>query len=317
MPLTTEDPIGLTFSLRLILGLLISLLSSSALIAQSTSQQPIVLEGTERMDFDRPESWALKYFANVSMLGSFRTPEPSTPGSVDLEAELGWIPSLSEDQRRVGFVGNKVEDLNRNDLYGRLRARFGLPGSFSVLVALSPPVELNGVSATLFNLALERPIYQTSNWRLGARAYGQLGGVEGDFTCPADIVGIDDPEINPDDCLEASSDEVSLDYLGAELSATRRLSSDRWRIFFGLAGNYLDLGFQVDARYSVFIDRVNLVTSGWTWAGKSGLGYRASDRFRVSGELFFAPLTVQRSPISGTENDNLFTLRFLAGYSIR
>ena len=133
-----------------------SLLASEA-PAQSGTDGSIILDGVEEMDFDRPESWALKYFANVSMLGGFGTPRPSAPGAVDLEFELGWIPSLSEEQRRVGFVGNKVEDLNRNDLFARLRVRFGLPRDFSILVGLTPPVERNGVTPTLIVLAVERP----------------------------------------------------------------------------------------------------------------------------------------------------------------
>ena len=269
------------------------------------------------MDFDRPESWALEYFASVSMIGSFGTPKPITYGAIDLEVELGWIPSLSEEQRRVGFVGNKVEDLNRNNIFGRLRARFGLPGNFAILVGFTPPIERNGVTPTLFDLAVERPIYDVSRWRLGLSAYGQIGTIEGDFICPASIAGLDDPELNPDDCHEASNDEVTLDYFGVELSATPKLSNARWEPYVSVSANHLDLGFQVSARYSIFDDRTNLVTSGVIYAARLGLGYLATHRLRIAGELYFSPLEVQRNPTSGTQSDNLINARFVVGYSLR
>lgn len=269
------------------------------------------------MDFDRPESWALKYFASVSMIGSFGTPKPITYGAIDLEVELGWIPSLSEDQRRVGFVGNKVEDLNRNDIFGRLRARFGLPHNFAILVGFTPPIERNGVTPTLFDLAVERPFHDSTRWRLGLSAYGQIGTVEGDFICPTNLAGLDDPDLNPDDCHEASNDEVTLDYFGFAVGVTPKFSRERWEPYFSLSANYVDLGFQVNARYSVFDDRANLVTSGVIYAARLGLEYFATNRFRFSGELYFSPLEVQRDPTRSTEYDSLINARVLVGYSFR
>ena len=216
----------------------------------------------------------------------------------------------------TGFVGNKVEDLNRNDLFARLRVRFGLPRDFSILVGLTPPVERNGVTPTLIVLAVERPILESSGWRLGLRGYGQLGSIEGDFICPAVVSGRDDLEINPDQCHKASKDEVGLDYLGLELSASRRLGNERWEPYLSISANYLDLDFQIDARYSVFEDRNRLATSGVTYAARLGLEFATADRLEISGELFFSLLQIQRQPMGETEYDNLLNLRLLVGYGL-
>ena len=286
-------------------------------MAPGASAQTFVLDGVDEMDFDRPESWALKYFASVTMMTGLGVPKPTEYGSIALDLELGWIPSLSEEQRRVGFVGSKDEDLNRNSVFGRLRATFGLPRDFSITVGVTPPIERNGVTPRLLDLSLARPVYSSAKWRLGLRLYGQLGTIEGDFICPEDIAGLDDPEINPDDCHEPSRDEATVDFVGLELSAAPKIWGDRWEPYLSVSGNYMDLGFQVNARYSVFDDRTKLVTDGMTFATTIGLGYAASEKLKISGELFYSPLEVVRSPTSTKENDGLLNVRFLFSYSFR
>src|SRR5664280_1223561 len=68
----------------------------------------------EHLDFDRPEAWALKYFSAVSTFTGFGPPVARKPGSVDFGLEGGWIPHLSNSQRRVGFDGTALEDLNKS-----------------------------------------------------------------------------------------------------------------------------------------------------------------------------------------------------------
>ena len=36
------------------------------------------------LDFDRPESWAMKYFASASLCSGLGTPRDSVPGSIEL-----------------------------------------------------------------------------------------------------------------------------------------------------------------------------------------------------------------------------------------
>jgi hypothetical protein len=67
---------------RLWLGLGAGGVAIGSAAAQNVPDLPIVLDGREEMDFDRPESWALKYFASVSMMRGFGTPQPTDSGAI-------------------------------------------------------------------------------------------------------------------------------------------------------------------------------------------------------------------------------------------
>jgi hypothetical protein len=284
--------------------------------AQPGSTTPIVLNQIDDMDFDRPESWAMKYFTSLSLLTGLGTPKAMDSGSLHLAFEGGIVPSLSEEERRVGFIGSKVEDLNRTSLFGRIRVTLGLPHDLSLTVGATPPVEVDGVTPKLLNIALGRPILDSSSWRLGLRFHGQTGTIEGDLVCPVAISGIADPRRNPDACHEPSRDEVTQDYLGLEISATPKIWGDGWEPHIALSVNYLDLEFQVRARYSVFLDRAVLRTNGYTYSVTAGLGYSISDRLELSGEIFYSPLDVVRSP-RGATSDDLVNARLLLDYRMR
>ena len=74
--------------------------------------QPVV-DLSEELDFNRTEAWGYKYFTSVTLMSSFGAPKALDSGSLALGFEIGQVPSLTEDQRRIGFNGTKVEDLNR------------------------------------------------------------------------------------------------------------------------------------------------------------------------------------------------------------
>jgi hypothetical protein len=277
----------------------------------------ILIEGVEEMDFDRPESWAMKYFTSLSIMTGLGTLEPRDPGSVELAFEGGIVPNLGEEKRRVGFVGSKVEDLNRTNFFGRLRATLGLPRDFSLTVGVTPPVEVDGVTPRLLSASIARTVLDSSSWRLGLRLHGLTGTIEGDLTCPEGIAGNPDPELNPDLCLEPSNDELTTSQAGLELSAAPKVWGDRWEPYLALSVNYLNLEFQVRARYSVFEDRMLLLTDGYTYSLGAGIGYRLSEKLRLTGELFYTPLEVVRDPVHGEQNDELVNGRILVGYAIR
>src|SRR5664280_644723 len=123
------------------------LAAGSRVAAQTPAQQ---------IDFNRPEAWALKYFSAVSTFTALGPPVVRAAGSIDFGLELGWIPSLGESQRRVGFDGTALEDLNKSPLFGRPRLTVGLPFGFSAEAAWVPPVGINGQRANLVAAALER-----------------------------------------------------------------------------------------------------------------------------------------------------------------
>lgn len=273
------------------------------------------------LDFEEPEAWAMAWFGSITLLGGFGVPETLAPGELELGLEAGWVPSLSEDERRVGFGGTKVEDLNRTDAIGRPRLSVGLPGGFTLTGAWLPPVEIDDVESNLFSLALGRLLYSGPSWRAGLRLYGQTGTVEGAITCTAaDAAGGDDLDRNPFGCEAPSDDEMTLTYYGVEVTTAYRTAGGT-EPYVAAAINRFDNEFQVDALTFGFRDRSLLLSDGTTWSVAAGAAHPIGERGRLAGELFYTPLDVQRlddelEPLP-EETDELLNARLLLSWRFR
>jgi hypothetical protein len=305
--------------MRRCLGLVLVVAALASLAAGAGAQPVPVVDIHEQLNFDRPEAWAMKYFSSVTLLSGLGVPRALPPGAIEVGLEGGWVPSLSEDERRVGFYGTKVEDLNKTPVFGRPRLAIGLPASFSLTVAWAPPVEVGGVEPNLLSLSLGRPVYQGEALRLGLRLHGQAGSIEGDITCPQEAVDAgDDPIANPFNCQEPSRDEVTLRYAGLEAGAAWSLgSAGKLESHLAVSFNYLDPEFQVDALYAGFHDRTLQQTDGTTWSVAAGLSYEATERTRLAVEAFWSPLDIQRRMGADTSREDLLNVRALLSYRAR
>jgi hypothetical protein len=292
-------------------GLLLAL----AVLLPGGASRTVAAQG-EQIAFDRPESWALKYFAAVTTFTPLGPPVERQPWQMDLGLELGWIPSLSEDQRRVGFEGTKVEDLNKLPVFARPRVTVAFPARFLVELAWVPPVEVNGVKPNLLDVALERPLLGSGRWTLGVRAYGQLGSVQGDFTCPKEVVSSPPGSpANPYGCQEPSSDTSTLNDIG--MAVTGGASMGRGAFHFAGGATYNHLRFQVHALTFGYEDRTLLLTDGWTGWVAAGAGWPLGAGTWLGGEAFYSPLTVRRPPETNSQNDPLFTVRAMLRIRLR
>jgi hypothetical protein len=277
-----------------------------------------VLRDHEVLDFDRPEAWAMAWTAAVTLPTALGDPRRLAPGSVEVGLEGGWVPRLSEQQRTVGFLGEKPEDLNRTAVFGRPRLAVGLPGQLTATVAWAPPVDVGGVEPSILSLAIGRPLWRGDRATLGVRVFGERGTLRGDLTCPADVAASTDPFRNPYGCEAPSRDVMSLRLAGAELAASTTL--DRWpgvSPYAAVAAARLHAEFQVDAHRYGFLDRTLLETDGTLWAGTLGLSVAASDRLRLAGELLYAPLDVVGRAGKGRQRDGLLNARVLLAYRLR
>lgn len=271
----------------------------------------------QRIGFDRPESWAMKYYASVTLLTGLGPPRPLRAGSVRVAAEAEWIPSVSDGQRVVGFDGTKAEDLNKLPAIGRLRVTVGLGWKLSLTLTYLPPIAIAGVEPNLFALALGRPFRIGRNFTVGVSAYGQVGSVEGSFTCSdAEARAGADPARNPLDCLEVSHDHVDLNYFGGELTASYRLAAlHGLEPYAGAAVNYLNLGFRVRARYDSIDDRTHLSTDGATVSMTGGLLFPITRKLDLGSEVFYSPLTVRRPQNGGAQTvEGLLNVRGMIAY---
>lgn len=267
----------------------------------------------EEIDFDRPEAWAMKYFHANALMSGYGPPRDAEPWAVTLGAEAGWVPHLSREERRVGFDGTKVEDLNKTPVFGRLRADVTLPWGLSATLGYVPPIELGGATPEILSFALGRELWAGERVRLGLRVRGLTGNVEGDFTCDEDTVAAgDDPIANPLGCEEVSRDELRFEALGLEAGiGYRPWSADGPEAFAAAAVSRIDPRFQIRARYAGFVDRNVLETEGTLVTFTAGLRHSLTDRWDWAAEAVYAPLSVRRPPERDEENDDLLTARTL------
>ena len=265
----------------------------------------------DHLHWDEPEAWAMFYFTSITLFSGLGAPRAREPWSVEVGLELGNIPHLSEEQRTVGFGGTKTEDLNRSPVFARPHVTVGLPWKLSLSLAYVPPIEVYGTTPNLFALALERPFYESGPWTAGLRTYGQVGHVDGDFTCPHDVTNFPPgSERNPYGCDGTSQDRAIQHYIGAEVGASYR--ADRlWGLtpYLTLGANYLDTKFRVHAQEFGVRDRTRHSANVWTFSLGAGVSYQISERIRWSLGLFFTPLFVTRPPDTDDESDSLLNFR--------
>lgn len=299
---------------RLARAALATLLATSA---AGPAVAQVLLEIREELDFDRPESWAMKYYGSLALPVGLGVPRAVEAGQIELGLELGWVPHLSAAERTVGFAGTKTEDLNRTPVFGRARLEVGLPGSLSLTLGMVPPVELSGLEPAFAFVALGRPLRETDRWRLGGRLFAQHGEIEGDLTCTAaEAAAGADPVRNPFLCEQPSRDRMLLRAAGAELGlAWRPRSRPRLEPRLALAVSRLDMELRVRARYAGIIDRTDLLTDGTTVALIAGVDLRSGERGRLAVDLFYSPLDVARPPATRAANEGLLNLR--AAFSVR
>ena len=299
-------------------GRVAGILSLVLLASAPVRAQQVVIDETENLAFDRPEAWGMKYYASLGILTSMGAPPRRAPGEVGLGFEGATVPQLSDEERRLGFNGTKLEDVNRTSFFGRLRGSVGLGAGLALDLAWTPPIEFDGAKPNLLAAALSRPFSLSPSWRLGLRGYGQVGKIEADITCSADeVAGGNDIDQNPFLCVEPSQDESRQKVIGLEVVAGYD-SGGRFKPYAGVAVSYMDLEFRVNALYGAGLieDHGVQLADGTTVAALAGVTFAPSPRFRITGEAFYSWLSITRPPATSSSNEGFFNVRFFVSYKV-
>ncbi len=286
----------------------------------------IVVDMVETVDFDRPESWALKYFNSTTLFTGLEMPGPIKPREIRIGAEVASIPSLTEKQQIVGYSGTKPEDLNKAPLFARPRVTVGLPGSFSLTVAGVPPIKAFGITPRLFALAIGRPLLTRETLNLGARVSMQVGSAKGAFTCPQKVLAFAPLSAgNPYGCRGESTDVAHLRHVTGEINIWRAFSRRQVTPHAGIAVTYMNNVFNVDAptrgvRFE-FHDRTELRASGSVMSYTGGLGFALTDRINAAVDLCYTPLGVMRelgtTLSTKVSNEGMFNMKGLITYRVK
>lgn len=283
------------------------------LIAAATVS--VAAQTPQEVTFDRPEAWGQKWAAAVAFNGGWAGGMSLDFGQLELGGELMLIPNLSDDQRRIGFDGIKLEDMNKSPVFGRVRARLGLGRSWSAGVGFVPPVPMGGATPLMVGASLQGPVW-TGPVQIGIRGHGQWSRFSGDITCDAETVAAGtDPIANPFACEAVSDDELRQVVGGLELQARKVGGSVEPFAAVGLMR--IDSEFQVDAQYSGARGDDLIMTDGTLLTVAAGISLAASDQLSLELGALYVPMDVVRPPQTAAENDALFTIRGGISYRVR
>lgn len=255
----------------------------------------ILVGERELLARDRPEAWAMHQASAASLMGAFGETPGLAPGQWRASLDLAQVTHMDAERRRVGFNGNKDEDLNKAPVFGRLRVSIGLPRGWVADLGYTPPLRHDGARAEdFFALAAGRRVWARDPWTLSWRLFGQSGVIEGDITCPARLAGIEDFSVNPYGCQAPSRDRVRLAHYGSDLVLAGGRGDWRWHAGLGLVRSEPEV--QVDALVFDARDRSRLVTRAWLPYMALGGRWQGAGRQGFAFEVVHVPLSRRRGP---------------------
>jgi hypothetical protein len=279
-------------------------------LAAGAARAQVVVDEREMLDADRPEAWAMNTMSAATLLTPAGASPALAPGQWQLSLDAAQVPRLNERQRRVGFEGYKLEDLNRSPLFGRLRGAIGLPWGFVAELGYTPPLRVDGVRLEqMWAGAISRRLWSRGDWSFSGRVFGQHGYAQGDITCPRHAVGSGDPDQDPFDCFEPSRDRAALHHYGFDLGAA--YAHGPWEWSFNAGGLRFETEVQVDALIlgGAVRDRTRLVSRDRQPLFVLGLRRALGPRWQLGAEVLHVPLQVRRSPTAVADSDAMTSLR--------
>ena len=240
---------------------------------------------------DHPQARLMGYYAAVMQFSP--TGLPGALARWEVGAELTYIPSLSAEERRVGFGGTKEEDTNFCPVFPRLRASRAF-GAFVVEAGWVPPVRSCGVRAHMFAGAVSRRLILAERWGAGLRAVAHGGTLNAAITCGRDAVA-DPLDLT---CFGGHPSSDNVRPLAFGLDGFLTYGGPRSRRFepYLLVGvrhervrfdvNYVrdDLGGLPDLN-----DHERLQTTLTRIHTAVGASWGPAEKIRLGGELFYAP----------------------------
>lgn len=265
----------------------------------------------EDVGFESPEGWAMAYTTASSLNLGQTPPRPTSFGQVSFAAELGSIPSLNEDQQKVGFGGFKDEDLNKSPVFGRARGSLGLIWDWTAELSWTPPLEIDGAKPDgLWGFALSRPLIDMGGWGLGLRVFAQEGEVRAPVTCSAEVAAQPPAtEGNPFNCIAESSDRLVMDHYGAELTVSLFELPLGLQPWMSLALTRMDPMVQLEAPLVGSLNNSIINSKGSTETISAGLSYQLSQSWKINLATSYTPLEVDRLHSNPGGQDNYWNLR--------
>ncbi|HEX9785100.1 MAG TPA: hypothetical protein VGA56_20520 [Opitutaceae bacterium] len=266
--------------------------------------------GDEDLGDDRPETWAMQFFTSLALPTGFGPAEKLHPWKALVALDVVQIPWLSEEERRVGFNGTKVEDLNHAPVVARPNLTIGLPGDWTVSFAYVPPVRAFDLRTDLYGMSVQKSFLRDGPWQAGLRAFAQYARVRGTFTCTREAVEAgDDPVGNPFGCEACSNDTVRMRVARLEVALAYRLERfHRLTPFATASWQNMDIDFEVDALRSGSRDHRYLKAETQSWIFSAGARLPIGTRWTFAAAVLHAPIDVLRPGQGKPRDEGVTTL---------
>ena len=158
------------------------LLALGSFAARGESQERSI----QRHGFSDGEGKLMAFYSAGLTFSPVAAPRQRSRGDLALGLELGYLPRLSTEQRRVG---DKPEATNLAPIFPRPRISYAVTDRVTLEASWIPPVKFFDVKANLASLALSWTTDSSRALRFTPRLAGTIGSVEGAITCSDDLRG--------------------------------------------------------------------------------------------------------------------------------
>ena len=276
------------------LCLVLIVLASPALAQRTIEPHPI----------SDPEGALMGYYSALMIFAPDGAPSPAKAWTVDLTANLGYVPPLSYDQRTAGR--DKPESTNLTSVFGYPKVTLWLPYRVGVEAAYTLPVEVNGATPSVYSFAVEVLATTVTGWQIVPRLTYTGGYVEGPITCNKALATSGNADWvyywNTICNARESADRFEPDQWTFEVNGSGSLAKGKVLPFVTLGvvqyRSTFDIRVQTDT--GIDTDHPILTMNATRGYGTAGATWVLSPMFRLGGALFWAPGSVFTGRVSAT-----------------
>ncbi len=252
-----------------------------------------------------PEGSLIGYYSALTIFAPDGAPSPSKAWTVDLTANLGYVPPLNYDQRTAGR--DKPEATNLTSVFGYPKVTLWLPYGLGVEAAYTPPFDVNGAIPHIYSFAADWHVTTWKSIALVPRLTYTGGYIEAPITCNSSLAtsGNFSWEFYWEKICNSleSHDRFEPDQWTLELNGSGSIMGGKVLPFAGLGVVQYNSTFDIQVQNGsggIDTDHPILKMSATKGYGTLGATWVVSSMVRFGGSLFYAPGSVFTGRLSAT-----------------
>jgi hypothetical protein len=251
-----------------------------------------------------PEGSLMGYYSALVIFAPDGAPSPARAWTIDLTANLGYVPPLSYDQRTAGR--DKPEATNLTTVFGYPKITLWLPEDIALEAAYTPGIDVNGATPSIYAFAGEMWVGSVKGIAIIPRVTYTGGYVEGPITCNKSLATSGDLSFqvywaNVCHGME-SADRFEPNQWTLELNGTGELAHGTLLAFANIGVVQYRTTFDVRVQTGSGTDTDHPILKMNSTEGYGTLGgtWIVSPVVRFGGSLFWAPGSVFTGRLSAT-----------------